>query len=51
MGRPTVSPKTRRLEIRLTESENAMLLECAEKTGKDKTAIIIEGITSIYKSL
>ena len=51
MGRPTVSPKTRRLEIRLTESENAMLLECAEKTGKDRTAIIIEGITSIYKSL
>lgn len=51
MGRPTTAPKTRRLEIRLTESENDMLLECAEKTGKDRTAIIIEGITSIYKSL
>ena len=51
MGRPTTAPKTRRLEIRLTESENDMLLECTEKTGKDRTAIIIEGITSIYKSL
>lgn len=51
MGRPTTAPKTRRIEIRLTESESDMLRECAEKTGKDRTAIIIDGITSIYKRL
>lgn len=51
MGRPTTNPKTKRLEIRLSESENNLLEECVRRTGRDRTAVIIKGITMVYKEL
>lgn len=49
MGRPTSNPKTNRLELRLSDSEARMLNECAQYLGKNKTEVIIEGITMIYE--
>ncbi len=51
MGRPTVDPRTIRLEIRLSESENKILTECVNQTGRDKTSIMVEGILRVYESL
>ena len=51
MGRPTDNPKTNRLEIRLNCSDNALLNECVEKSGKTKTDIIVEGIRLVHKGL
>lgn len=49
MGRPTTNPRNKRLSLRLSEKELEMLNTCAEKTGKNKIDIIIEGIENIYK--
>ena len=38
-----------RLEIRLTQSENDMLEECAEKLNTTKTKVITKGIEMISK--
>lgn len=51
MGRPTTNPKTIRLEIRLSESENILLEECVRKTGHSKTDIIVKGISLVNKEL
>ena len=51
MGRPTTNPKTIRLEIRLSESENVLLEECVRKTGRSKTDIIVKGISLVNKEL
>lgn len=51
MGRPTENPKTRRLEIRLSESENKMLDECAERAEKSRTEIIVLGIELVHKEV
>lgn len=50
MGRPTTNPKTKRLEIRLSESENNLLEECVRRTGRDRTAVIVKGIAMVYNS-
>ncbi len=50
MGRPTTNPKTKRLEIRLSESENTLLEECVKRTGRDRTAVIVKGIAMVYNS-
>ena len=50
MGRPTVNPKTKRLEIRLSESESNLLDECVRRTGKDRTAVIVKGIAMVYNA-
>lgn len=50
MGRPTTNPKTKRLEIRLSESENNLLDECVRRTGKDRTAVIVKGIAMVYNA-
>ena len=47
MGRPTTNPKTKRLEIRLSESENNLLEECVRRTGRDRTAVIVKGIAMV----
>ena len=49
-GRPTTNPKINRLEIRLSVSENKLLDECVERTGKTRTDIIIDGITMVHKT-
>ena len=51
MGRPTTNPKTIRLEIRLSEPENALLEECVNKTGRTKSEIIIKGIALVNKEI
>lgn len=51
MGRPTVNPKNIRVDIRLSESENALLEDCVKRTGKTKSDVIINGLTLLYQSL
>lgn len=50
MGRPTTNPKTKRLEIRLSESESNLLDECVRRTGKDRTAVIVKGIAMVHNA-
>lgn len=45
----TSNPRNVRLEIRLTQSENDMLEECAKKLNTTKTKIIIKGIELVSK--
>ena len=51
MGRPTTNPKTVSLHLRLSQAESELLEECAAHAGKNKTDIIIEGITLVHKEL
>lgn len=43
-GRPTTNPKKIRLEIRLTEDQDKLLNQCAEKLETTKTDVIVKGI-------
>lgn len=45
----TDNPRNMRLEIRLTQSENKMLEECAKKLNTTKTKVIIKGIEMVSK--
>ncbi len=47
----TDNPRNLRLEIRLTQSENDILKDCAEQLGTTKTNIIIKGIKMVSESL
>lgn len=47
----TDNPRNVRLEIRLTQSENEMLEECAEKMNTTKTNVLIKGIELVNKEL
>lgn len=47
----TNNPRSVRLEIRLTQSENDMLVETAKAKKTSKTRIITEGIKRVYDSL
>lgn len=47
----TDNPRNIRLEIRLTEQENNMLQECAEKKQTTKTGVIVEGIKKVSEEL
>lgn len=51
-GRPKAdNPKNIRLEIRLTQGENQLLEECAEKLCTTKTEVINKGIALVKKEL
>lgn len=51
-GRPKIeNPKNIRLEIRLTEQENELLIECADKMKATKTEVINEGVRLLKKKL
>ena len=51
-GRPkTDNPKNIRLEIRLTQEQNQLLEECAEKLSTTKTEVINRGIALVKKEL
>lgn len=43
-GRPTQNPKCKRLEIRLSKSENERLETIASKIGTSKTDILMRGL-------
>lgn len=45
--RLTDNPRNVRLEIRLTQSENKMLEECAERLNTTKTKVITKGIEMV----
>lgn len=51
MGRPTTNPRNIDLKIRLSEAESEMLNKCAAATGRTRTDIIVEGVTTVYKEL
>ena len=47
----TDNPRNVRLEILLTQSENKMLEECAEKLNITKTKVITQGIGMVSKEI
>ena len=47
----TQNPRNVRLEIRLTQSENEMLKDCAERLETTKTNVIIMGIKKVSEEL
>ncbi len=51
MGRPTKNPKTHRLEIRLSETENQLLKDCTDITGLTRTDVIIKGLNLLKEQL
>lgn len=50
-GRPTTNKKTKRLEIRLTPDELALMQECADRLGVSKTYIINKGVKLVKGEL
>lgn len=44
LGRPTEAPRVLRLEIRLSETDDALLNECVTLTGMTKTDILMKGL-------
>lgn len=51
-GRPKAdNPKNIRLEIRLTQEQNKLLEECAEKLNTTKTEVINKGIVLVKEEL
>lgn len=51
-GRPkTDNPKNIRLEIRLTQEQNQLLEECAERLNTTKTEVINKGVALVKKEL
>lgn len=51
-GRPKAgNPKNIRLEIRLTQEQNKLLEECAEKLNTTKTEVINKGIALVKEEL
>lgn len=47
----TNNPRSVRLEIRLTQSENEMLEECAKRLNSTKTKVITKGIEMVSKEI
>lgn len=47
----TDNPKSIRLEIRLTQSENEMLEECAKRMKTTKTDVLMKGVELVKKEL
>lgn len=50
-GRPTANKKTERLEIRLAPNELALMQECADRLGKNKTEVINMGVLLVKDEL
>ena len=47
----TDNPRNVRLEIRLTQSENELLEECANKMKTSKTKVLVKGMELVSKEL
>lgn len=44
-GRPKESnPRNKRFELRMTQEQEQLLVECSEKAGITKTEVIVKGI-------
>lgn len=51
-GRPPIeNPKNIRLEIRLSEATNKMLVECATLLNTTRTDVIEKGIQKVHESI
>lgn len=50
-GRPTSNKKSKRLEIRMTPEEEALLQECAERLRISRTDVINKGIKLVKAAL
>ena len=51
MGRPTLDPKGNRLNVRLSDSEVALLDRCAEYFGCKKSEAVLMGIRLLAESI
>ena len=51
MGRPTQSPKTNQLRIRMSDEDMNILNICSEKTGMSKADVVREGIKKVYQEI
>lgn len=51
MGRPTVNPRTNRIQIRIANDELNILNECSEKMKITRTDVIVKGIQMVKKEL
>lgn len=51
MGRPTESPKTTMVRVRMDEETVKMMDECAEKMNTTRSDIIRTGITRVYAEI
>lgn len=47
----TDNPRNVRLEIRLTQTENQTLEECAKRMNTTKTDVLIKGVELVKKEL
>ena len=47
----TDNPRNVRLEIRLTQSENKKLTDCAEKLNTTKTDVLVKGIGLVSEEI
>ena len=50
-GRPTESPKTTMVRVRMDEETVKMMDECAEKLNTTRSDIIRTGITKVYAEI
>lgn len=50
-GRPTSNKKSKRLEIRMTPEEEALLQECAERLELSRTDVINRGVKLVKAEL
>ena len=51
MGRPTDNPKNEELKIRISIKDKEKLEYCVNKSNKNKSTIVREGIDKVYKEL
>ncbi|MEI3066495.1 hypothetical protein [Phascolarctobacterium faecium] len=50
-GRPTESPKTTMVRVRMDEETVKMMDECAEKMNTTRSDVIRTGITKVYAEI
>lgn len=52
MGRPPGEhPKNKKMTIRISERDMAMVEECSERLGISKTDVMIKGLGMVYDSI
>ena len=51
MGRPTSNPKIEELKVRISKEDKEKLEYCIDKSNKNKSQIVREGIDKVYKEL
>lgn len=51
MGRPTNNPRTKNLNIRISEKELEMLRECSEFLEITRANVLMMGLEKVYKKI